>query len=92
MPIERISRPGPTPPSTQADMTRAILRFAAIEAVGVIALAVFLMGYFNLGWFPAEDPRLLITAIAAFAIYVGFALWASGLLATFRTGRTDAGR
>ena len=92
MAIERVSNPDPAAPPTSADRTRAIMLFAVIEAFGVVCLAIFLMGFFALDWFPGQPRGLLVGALLAFALYVAFALWASGLLRTIKADRTNAGR
>ena len=94
MVIERVNRPESQPrgPMTSADKTRAIIMFAAIEMVGVVALSIFLMGFFVLDWFPNQPTPVLAGALVAFAVYVLFAMWLSGLLAMIFAGKTDAGR
>jgi hypothetical protein len=94
MVVERVNQPKASggDPSTGAERTRVILRFAAIEAVGAAALVAFLVGFFVMDWFPGQPGGLLAAALAAFALYVVFAMWASGLLAMIMTDKNNAGR
>ncbi|WP_342362597.1 hypothetical protein [Terrarubrum flagellatum] len=92
--VERVSKPDPaaSAPLTAAARTRAIIRFAILEAIGFAALMVVLLGYFVFGWWPEGRTDILIGAFAVFALYVVFAMRASGLWAVMMMGRTDAGR
>lgn len=93
MVIERVNRPEPSQGAApgDADRSRALVRFVMIESVGFVALLVFLFGFFTLEWFPGQPTPLLIGALVIFALYVLFALWVSGLLATF-TDKANARR
>ena len=92
MVIQRIDKPADGAPMTSAERTQIFIRFAAIESIGVLALVIFLLGFFTLNWFPGQPTPVLVAALLAFALYVIFAAWASGLLGMIMTDRKNAGQ
>ena len=63
-----------------AALQKAILKFALIESISIIALAGFLLAFYVYSYLPGQPTSHLIVTLLCFATWVFFAAKVSGLL------------
>jgi hypothetical protein len=91
MTVERRGQNSGPPADPQRAMNQALIKFALIDGIGVLAMFGFLVAFFILDYFPGQPMGLLFVALAAFAAWALLALKLSGLLDAIRKkGSSDA--